>query len=50
MTRVELTKRIAQVEDDLMYEECADRGYRFAVVAELKAELDKLNKMLAELN
>lgn len=50
MTREELVKEINEVEDAIVYEECADIGYRFDVVRELKARLKELKEELAKLD
>lgn len=50
MTRTEIINKINEVEDKINYEECADRGYRFDVVRELKAELKALNEELKKLD
>ena len=49
MTREEIVKRIEEVEAQIMYEECADLGYRFNVVKALNTELRKLREALAKL-
>ncbi len=50
MKREELVKEINEVEDAIIYEECADLGYRFNVVRELKARLKELKTELAKLD
>lgn len=50
MTREELIKKIAEVEDAIMYEECADLGYRSDVVRAFKARLRELRAELAKLD
>ena len=50
MTREELIKKINEVEEAIMYEECADLGYRFDVVRELNAKLRELKAELAKLD
>lgn len=50
MTREELIKRIADVEEAIMYEECADLGYRSDVVRTLKAKLREFRAELAKLD
>ena len=50
MTKEELKKKIHEVEEDIMYEECADIGYRFDVVADLHETLEELKAKLAELD
>jgi len=49
MTRVEIEKRIHELDEEIFYEEMADRGYNFRRVSELTAEMKKLEKMLAEM-
>ena len=49
MTREEIVKRIEEVEAPIMYEECADKNYRFNVVANLKATLNTLNEELKKI-
>ena len=50
MTREELVKRIAEVENAIMYEECAELGYRADVVRSLNKTLKELRTTLAELD
>ena len=50
MTREELVKRIADVEEAIMYEECADLGYRSDVVRALNAKLREFRAELAKLD
>ena len=50
MTREELVRRIAEVEDAIMYEECAELGYRSDVVRALKVTLRELRTELAKLD
>jgi len=49
MTRKEIVKRIEEVEAQIMYEECADKNYKFNVVANLKATLNTLNEELKKM-
>lgn len=50
MTREQLVKRIAEVENAIMYEECAELGYRSDVVRALKVTLRELRTELAKLD
>ena len=50
MTREQLVKRIAEVENAIMYEECAELGYRSEVVRALKVTLRELRTELAKLD
>ena len=50
MTREQLVKRIAEVENAIMYEECAELGYRSDVVRALKAKLREFRAELAKLD
>lgn len=49
MTRTELEKRIHAIDEEIFYEEMADRGYNFRRVSELKAEMARLEKELKNL-
>lgn len=49
MTRTEIEKRIHAIDEEIFYEEMADRGYNFRRVSELKAEMARLEKELENL-
>ena len=49
MTRVEIEKRIHELDEEIFFEEMADRSYNFRKVSEMKAEMRQLEKMLAEM-
>lgn len=49
MTKKELTNKLNTLEDELMREECRDRGYRFDYVRTLKQEIKETEKMLANM-
>ena len=49
MTRTEIEKRIHELDEEIFFEEMADRGYNFRKVSEMKAEMRQLEKMLTEM-
>ena len=48
MKKNDLRNRLAELEDELMREECKDRGYDFRYAKTLKDEIREIEKMLAE--
>lgn len=46
MTRTEIEKRIAEINEEINYEKYKDRGYDFSKVWRLRAEKAELEKML----
>lgn len=47
MTKKELENKLENLETELFIEECKDMGFNFKYAAELKAEIAKIEKMLA---
>lgn len=46
MTREEIMKELKAVKEDIIYEECSDRGYNFAKVRKLNERKAELERML----